>query len=185
MKRGETYSSGWLKAADMLDQGHADGLNLTIKGVRSHKMDDGKTQRVLSFHEDDRELGLNQTNWDAVAEVSGKNDDDEWIGVRICAYPQKLDRPYQGYTHGMRIKAPTDRTAKASTNGDLWTLEQATAAAGKVGIDKPRLIEALKNQGLKTWKPEVCTPIVREMIEATEADIAFGNIPSANEEVEL
>lgn len=182
MKRGETYSSGWLKAADMLDQGHGDGLNLTIKGIRSHKMDDGKTQRVLAFEEDERELGLNQTNWDSVAEVTGKNDDDEWIGKRICAYPQKLDRPFQGFTHGMRIKAPTDRSPASSSNELQWSFNEAVAECGKAGISKERLIEALKNSGKTGWNPARDTQCALDMIEAKAAMEAFANVPSANEE---
>ncbi len=106
MKRGETYTSGWLKAADMLEQGQANGLDLTIKAIKSATMDDGKQQRSISFQEDERELGLNVTNWDTIADLTGKDDDDHWIGTVINAYPHKLDRQFNGATHGIRIRHP-------------------------------------------------------------------------------
>ncbi len=106
MKKSETYSSGWLKSGDMLDQGLTRGMDLTITGVRSAKMDDGKPQRVLTFHEDTKELGLNATNWDEIANMTGKDDDDLWIGTVINAYPHKLDRPFNGHAYGIRIQQP-------------------------------------------------------------------------------
>lgn len=179
MKRGETYSSGWMKAQDLLDQGHTDGLTLTIKGVRSHKMDDGKTQRVLSFHEDDRELGLNQTNWDFIAEVTGKNDDDEWIGRKIHAYPHKLDRPFQGYTHGMRIKTPGAVTPSSSSTNGVWTFEQAIAKCYEVAITKPELIERLKTLGKTGYIAERDTGAVRMIIDEKLSSEAFNEMPGA------
>ena len=166
----------------MLDQGHEAGLTLTIKGVRSHKMDDGKTQRVLSFHEDERELGLNQTNWDAVADITGKNDDDDWIGRKVHVYPHKLDRPFQGYTHGMRVRAPGATNGKA-TKAQVWTWAEATQHAVAVGITQPELVERLKAAGLKGYNAERDTGTVQAIIaEATES--GFESLPSAEEEVE-
>lgn len=116
MKRGETYSSGWLKSQDMLDKGLTEGMDLTIKSIRTSEMNDGGVQRVLAFNETDQELGLNATNWDSLAELTGKDDDDLWLGFKFNAYPHKLDRPFNGKTHGIRIRGNSARAASAGGN---------------------------------------------------------------------
>jgi hypothetical protein len=113
MKRGEIYQSGWIKAKDMLDLGQTDGLNLTVKKVRTGELNDGTVQGILAFNEDERELGLNVTNWNAMVEITGQEDGDDWLGSKINVYPHKLDRPYQGATHGVRVRAIAG--AKAAT----------------------------------------------------------------------
>ncbi len=118
MRKSEIYSSGWLKAPDLIAGGQPNGINLTIKGVHTGETDDGKEQRILSFTEDGRQLGLNVTNWDTIAEITGKDDDDHWIGTRINVYPHKLDRPYNGKTHGIRIRKPSNASALPSGNTD-------------------------------------------------------------------
>ncbi len=106
MRRIDIYSSGWLKAPDMLAAGETQGLDLTIKAISTSQMDNGDEQRSLTFVEDERKLGLNATNWDSIAAITGKDDDDGWVGTVINVYPHKLDRPYNGKTHGIRVQIP-------------------------------------------------------------------------------
>lgn len=106
MKRGQVYSSGWLKAKDMLDQNLPNGMDLTIKGAKEGSLDDGSRQVVLSFHEDERELGLNATNFDTICDIFKVDDSDYFAGKKINAFPHKLDRPYNGATHGIRVRLP-------------------------------------------------------------------------------
>jgi hypothetical protein len=176
MKRGETYSGGWLKAQDLLDQGKADGIAVTIKGIRTSEMDDGKVQRAISFNETDQELGLNVTNWDAIAAITGEDDDDNWVGQRIVVYPHKLDRPFNGKTHGIRVRAVTangQRAAMPSTapTEAAWSWDMAVMRAGAVGVDRPTLIKLLKEAGKAGWNPERDTGFVKQLI----ADQQGGN----------
>lgn len=182
MKRGETYSSGWLKAQDMLDQGKVNGLDLTIKTVTTSTMNDGKVQRVLSFNEDDRELGLNVTNWDACAELSGKDDDEHWPGFVINVHPIKLDRPYNGKTHGLRIRpaqgvgparvanhAGPSQVSMIDNAGPFWSLTDATTAVLEAGISRDDFMGYLKSKGLTKWNPATHTQLAVDFIATRKA----------------
>lgn len=186
MKRGETYSSGWLKAKDLFDQGKADGITLTIKSIRTDQMDDGKVQRVLSFHEDERELGLNVTNWDTIATITGKDDDDHWLGQRITVYPHKLDRPYNGATHGIRVRSPQNGAPRpmpsTAPTDSAWSWDMALNRAGAAGIDKPTLVQLLKDAGKQGWNPQRDTAFVKQLI-ADQTKEAAAAPPFGDEQV--
>lgn len=139
MKKSETYSA-FLKA-ETLDKGGGNyrTMVVTISGVSSHEFEDGKKQRVLSFNECGQQLGLNITNWDSVAEITGKDDDDDWIGSKIELYVDK------NVTFGSK-KIPAIRIRKpggGEGNGLLPVKDKVTAwaafcAAEKAaGKDKP------------------------------------------------
>ena len=129
MKRSDTYTSGWVKAKDMLEQGFSNGQDLTIVGIESKTMDDGNKQRVLSFDEIEQKLGLNATNWDEIASLTGKDDDDLWIGSRFNFFPHKLDRPYQGATHGIRVRHPLDDSFRPAPGAARTAPRAAPVAA--------------------------------------------------------
>lgn len=139
MKRSDIYESNWIKSQDMLDQGLDHGLNLTISAIETNTMDDGREQRVLSFKESDKRLGLNATNWDSIAAITGEDDDDNWIGTCINVYPHKLDRPYMGKTHGIRVRAVQGSRVSRGAAAPKVTAEQI--AAGRKAA-----FEALKAQ---------------------------------------
>lgn len=168
-RRGEIYSSGWLKASDLLDTGKETGLDLTIKAVRTSEMDDGKVQRTISFVEDDRELGLNVTNWDSLAILFKKEDDEDWIGGVCNVHPHRLDRPYNGKTHGIRVGAPRGvgpaRTTVAPATSAGMTFAAAVEAVGKVMMTRDGLVEHLKANGHSVWNSASCTPIVLGLIK--------------------
>lgn len=113
MKRNEMYGAGmFIKAKDMLADGTESGLTLTIKDVSTSTFADGDEQRVLTFEEDDRKLGLNATNWDRIAKITGQDDDDQWPGTQIVLYVQELDKPFNGHTHAIRVRAPSAAAKK-------------------------------------------------------------------------
>lgn len=142
MKRGEIYSGGFLKASDLIDKGQADGIDVTIKAVHTDTMDDGKQQRILSFHETDQQLGLNVTNWDSIAVIAGVDDDDHWVGLKIRVYPHRLDRPYNGKTHGIRVRAVVGGGGLPANAIPHATAQAAPASGPKV--------TAWKEYGAKT-----------------------------------
>lgn len=156
MKRGEVYSSGFMKAQDLIDQGHIDGIVLTIKGSRIATLDDGAKQVVLAFAEDDRELGLNATNFDTIVELTGRDDSDNWNGAKICIYPQKLDRPYKGATHGVRVRA---------ANSAVAPIRPAQPNAAAAMLNAPNNIEAARRaafEALKATNPGMAKEALRE-----------------------
>lgn len=187
MKRGETYSGGWLKAQDLLDQGKNDGIVVTIKSIRTSEMDDGKVQRAIAFNETDQELGLNVTNWDAIAAITGEDDDDNWVGAKIVVYPHRLDRPFNGKTHGIRVKAangtPRQAMPAARPTDDAWSVDMAFTRAASVGIDKPTLRQMLLDRGNTGWNPQRDTPYVKELIASKRnEDNAAGAAALASEQ---
>jgi len=174
-RRGETYSSGWLKASDLLDTGNKDGLDLTIKSLSTSEMDDGKVQRVLAFEEDERQLGLNVTNWDALAEMFAADDDDDWVGCVCNVYPHKLDRIYNGKTHGLRVRLPAkSRTKQAQAPATVMKMAEAVAALKDVGISRDDLVAHLKANGFSAYVPDTCTPVVMALISESRAKMLDG-----------
>lgn len=172
MKRSDTYASGYLKAKDMLDQGHVRGLNLTIKSVRSAVMDDGNKQRVLGFQEDDRELGLNVTNWDTLAAMFG-DDDDQWIGRTANYHPHKLDRPYNNQTHGVRVSPANNGQATAMSEpfedrvvgySPPMSLREAVEKGAAHGISKEQIVAAARIRGMTAWNPIAGASVLDELV---------------------
>jgi len=89
MKASEAFPSNYLKAADL---GKARPV-VTISGIRSDKLGDDE-RRILSFKGKDKEMVLNRTNWNMIAEITGQDDDDNWVGHQIQLYVARVD--YQG-----------------------------------------------------------------------------------------
>jgi hypothetical protein len=93
MKISEVYSStgGFLKADDL---GNAKPT-VTISDIELTERDynDGKgmkKQLVLSFVGKEKKLGLNKVNADKLAELTGSDDTDDWIGVTIKLFVEKV-----------------------------------------------------------------------------------------------
>lgn len=89
MKAHEAFPSKYIKTDDLEGR----NVTVTIERVISEtiKKDDGTTEekRVVYFRNSSRGMVLNQTNWNAIADICGKDDDDEWSGVKIVLYPSK------------------------------------------------------------------------------------------------
>lgn len=125
MRRNEVFRGSFLKAEAMKrPDGKYNTLTLTIKGrPEDHEFDDGKSQRVVSFREDDRKLGLNQTNWDSIADISGKDDDDLWDGTVVVLWVDPKVKFGSGYVPAIRIRAPEGQQVASD-------MPPATASAG-------------------------------------------------------
>jgi len=88
----EVYSSsgGFLKADDITKPTVA-----TIESVEMTTTDynDGKgpkSQLVVSFVGKEKKLGLNFTNANKIAELTGSDDSDDWIGVTLKLHVEKV-----------------------------------------------------------------------------------------------
>lgn len=89
MKAHEAFPSKYIKTEDL----EGKTLNVTIERVITEtiKKDDGSTEekRIVYFKGAQRGMVLNQTNWNAIADISGQQDDDDWPGTKIMLYPTK------------------------------------------------------------------------------------------------
>lgn len=128
MKMGDVYKGAFLKADDLKTAAGKYGtLLLTIAGCRTGNFDDGTEQRVAGFEEDDRELGLNKTNFAAIVEITGEEDDDNWAGTQIELYVD-TNVLYKGKkVPAIRVRAPQAAAAKPA----------ATAAPARAATAKP------------------------------------------------
>lgn len=154
MKKSEIYTSNFLKASTLIDRGQR-SMTLTIKGISTHAFDDGKKQRVLSFNEIDEALGLNPTNWDTIASLLGKDDDDHWIGDRITIYVTKTtfkgqtvdcirvdDRP----SANAATAAPASSGNAAAGNPDAPFGEKWAKALQEKLVEENITVDALVNE---------------------------------------
>jgi hypothetical protein len=104
-KRDDVFPSKYLKAADL----NGDPLVVTIVSapLETLKNPEGKeqTKTVLYFRGTKKLLPLNVTNWDAVADVTGESDSENWAGCKIELYPATTEM--KGKTVAcIRIRAP-------------------------------------------------------------------------------
>lgn len=95
MRRDEIFPSSWLKAEHLLnDDGKPIAKRVKITGIETGEVKDDsgntKKQRVLSFDKTEKRLGLNLTNWNSLAKISGQDpdnaDDEKFVGLEIEVY---------------------------------------------------------------------------------------------------
>ena len=111
--RDDIFPPKYLKASDLNGQ----PLTLVIKRapVEALTSPDGKQERktVLYFDGVSKKLPSNQTNWDAVVDVTGEADTDNWPGHKIEVYPTTT--PMGGKTVPcVRVRAPLAAPAARS-----------------------------------------------------------------------
>lgn len=132
MRKADVFPSKYLKAEGLaLGGGRYGTLTLTIESVStSEPFEDGKVQRVLHFKEDGRELGLNATNWDTIAYITGKDDDDHWAGAKIELYVDPMVRFGGKTVPAIRVRAAQGAAPVGGNfpnNVNPQVLAQATA----------------------------------------------------------
>ena len=87
MTRNQIFPSRWLKAADL----PADGEQVTIGKVSVEPVGEEREEKpVMTFDELEKELVVNVTNWNSVAEITGEEDSDQWAGSRIKLIKRKV-----------------------------------------------------------------------------------------------
>jgi hypothetical protein len=89
MTRDEVFPSKYLKASDLKGKPHV----VTIESAPYEMLKglDGKEAQkiVLYFKNAEKTLPLNATNFDAVCDVTGCPDTEDWPGQRIELYPTR------------------------------------------------------------------------------------------------
>ena len=112
MRRDQIFPPKSLKAAGLNGQ----PLTLMIKSapVEPLTSPDGKQEKkTVLYFDNGQKLALNQTNWDAVVDVTGEADTDNWPGHKIEVYPTTT--PMGGKTVPcVRVRAPLAAPAARS-----------------------------------------------------------------------
>jgi hypothetical protein len=107
MKGSEIFSSKSLKAEDI--KGHEPVV--TIEKVTTQDFDDGK-KPIIHFVGKEKTLVCNKTNWNAIVEITGEDDSDNWGGHRVKLVVARVD--YQGKrVDAIRIDPPPVNGAPA------------------------------------------------------------------------
>lgn len=106
--------------------------------------DDDKKQRVVSFHGTDMTLGLNVTNWNTIATITGKDDDDDWDGTEIELFV--IPEPKSQTGHAIRIRKP--RASTYRIGGQAKAKTPAPTGDGTMGVEMAtRIAVALEARG--------------------------------------
>lgn len=101
MKGNEIFPGKSLKAEDL------NGVEpvVTIERVTTQTFDDGSKKPVIHFQGKEKTLVCNKTNWNAIVEITGEEDSDNWTGQRIKLIVAKVD--FQGKrVPAIRVEAP-------------------------------------------------------------------------------
>jgi len=147
-RRSDIYGGEWIKATPTgnIEAGpdmprDDDRMILTIKGkATTHEWDDGRKQAVIAFEETEMRLGLNATNWDAIAAMTGQEDDANWGGTVIELFV--VPEPKSKTGHAIRVRKP--KGAKPAATAPA--APSAAKPLGKAAADK--LFALLTEKGM-------------------------------------
>ena len=87
MKMSEAFPSKYMKAD--VDVPETSDLIVTISHATTERIGQGKEAEdkvILWFHEAEKGLVLNKTNWGLIAKALGSDDTDNWEGKRIALF---------------------------------------------------------------------------------------------------
>lgn len=106
MKSTDIFPSKYLRAADLNGQEPI----VTIDRVDMETLGDER-KPVVYFRNKDKGLVLNKTNFNAIEEISGKDDTDLWSGTKVKLFTAKVE--FQGKrVPAIRIDAPSAAPVK-------------------------------------------------------------------------
>ena len=103
MKSNDVFPSKHLKAADL----NGASPVVTIERVTLEALDKaGKEKKpVVYFVGKQKGLVCNKTNWRAIVKITGSDDSDGWIGIKIQLYVAEVE--FQGdQVAALRVRAP-------------------------------------------------------------------------------
>jgi hypothetical protein len=86
MKKNDAFPSKFWKVSDL----HGQSITVIIDHVESEDVG-GETKPVVYFRGKDKKFVLNRTNYEAIEEISGTDDTDQWSGVVIVLKPSRVD----------------------------------------------------------------------------------------------
>jgi len=101
----DLFPSKYLKADDLPRP-----VLVTISDVAEETMNDGKAKPVVSFLEEEKSLVMNKTNAERIADITGSNNTDDWIGHQVVIYRDVV--MFQGKTTPcVRVQPPAPAPA--------------------------------------------------------------------------
>lgn len=116
-KMGQFFKSNYFSADSLLDG----DITLTISHCEPvvfesrDKTKNDEQKMVVFFHEDERGLALNVTNWNSISEIAGDEDTDNWTNVRITLFRKKDKGFGGGLVWCVRVKEPNEAAAPKPT----------------------------------------------------------------------
>ena len=114
MKVSDLKQSNYLAQKDF-----ADGeMTLTIDRVHEEKVGQGENQEmkyVLYFRELEKGLVLNVTNGEAIADITGSDDSEDWIGRKVILYSEPNIQFAGRRVGGIRVRAQNQRDRQLAT----------------------------------------------------------------------
>jgi hypothetical protein len=99
--RAELYPSRWLSAADVETPRVVTIAKCTIESVGSGVRAERKP--IVYFVERSKPLIVNQTNYNSIVAINGKEDTDEWAGTTLELFALDVTGP-NGPTRGVRVR---------------------------------------------------------------------------------
>lgn len=150
-----------------------------------------ETKAIMKFREPHlKPMILNNINWTSCEVAYGFNT-DSWIGKPVEIYFDPNVMFGAKRVGGVRIRIQTAQSFNhtPAPSHPLWTLDEAVAAAARVGISRDQILTSLKTMGFKGWTPATCSPVVQAMIDAKANEgqsfetVTAGNAPLDDDEV--
>ena len=139
MKLTEMFPSDLLKSQDILDAGGEMTLTISKIEMKTFDRDAGDTDtKPIVYFEEGKQLVLNVTNKNAIAEMHGQEDTDQWIGKQVTLTVKDVE--FQGKTVlGIRVK---NLNSKDTLIQSFW------ARARELGHDQKSGQALLKEHGM-------------------------------------
>lgn len=109
-KMGQFFKSNYFSADSLLEG----DITLTISHCEPvvfesrDKTKNDEQKMVVFFHEDERGLALNVTNWNSISEITGDEDTDTWTNHRITLFRKKDKGFGGGLVWCVRVKEPNE-----------------------------------------------------------------------------
>jgi hypothetical protein len=110
--KDEMFPSKYLKAGEL--KGNPVVVKIASATPEKLKNASGVEQRkvVLTFFKTEKQLPLNATNFDAVMDITGEDDSDNWSGHKIELYPTETTLR-NDVVKCIRIRKPSQAPAPA------------------------------------------------------------------------
>lgn len=135
MKLNDAFPSNYLKAEDFADGEEKELViaKLTIEEMTAR--DQSKENKpVLHFKDFGKQIVVNATNWKRIAQVTGQDDSDNWVGKKVTLYTEIVDA-FGEMKPAIRVKLVS---AKQAAVDAFWS------KARELGYTQPQGLELLK-----------------------------------------
>jgi hypothetical protein len=133
MQKHEAFPSRFFKAEDV----KSGPIVVTIDKLYQGPVGPDKEEKhILSFTNTEKELVCNATNWDAIADITGKTDSDDWSGHKIILVHERVS--FGGKTvDAVRIRPPAPPQQRVKTAPKPVTPQQPDEVTGHLDDEVP------------------------------------------------